>query len=128
MFTTLPRLINCSMGRRNAYGEMPDTRVLRNDQNMKDVKWIGLSRCDLGSALNCRHPIRYPTQRSRKRVYGQKVEHCFHRIKCQFGYDKVRYRGLAKNSNRLYLLAGFTNLLRAEPSISASLVSQQLFE
>ena len=47
------------------------------------------------------------------------VEHCFHRIKCQFGYDKVRYRGLAKNSNRLYLLAGFTNLLRAEPSMSA---------
>lgn len=25
-----------------------------------------------------------------------KVEHCFHRIKRQFSYDKVRYRGLAK--------------------------------
>ena len=44
-----------------------------------------------------------------------KVEHCFYRIKRQFGYDKVRYRGLEKNTNRLYLLAGFTNLLRAEP-------------
>lgn len=44
-----------------------------------------------------------------------KVEHCFHRIKCQFGYNKVRYRGLAKNTNRLYVLAGFANLLRAEP-------------
>ncbi|WP_345551071.1 transposase, partial [Microbulbifer aestuariivivens] len=43
-----------------------------------------------------------------------KVEHCFYRIKRQFGYDKVRYRGLAKNTNRLYLLAGFTNLLRAD--------------
>lgn len=47
-----------------------------------------------------------------------KVGHCFYRIKRQFGYDKVRYRGLAKNTNRLYLLAGFTNLLRAEPYIS----------
>lgn len=44
-----------------------------------------------------------------------KVEHVFHRIKQMFGYAKVRYRGLAKNKNRLYLLAGFTNLLRAEP-------------
>ncbi|GAB3095897.1 IS5-like element ISVch5 family transposase [Pseudomaricurvus hydrocarbonicus] len=44
-----------------------------------------------------------------------KVEYCFHRMKCQFGHSKVRYRGLAKNSNRLYLLAGFANLLRAEP-------------
>lgn len=44
-----------------------------------------------------------------------KVEHCFSRIKRQFGYSKVRYRGLSKNTNRLYLLAGFSNLLRAEP-------------
>jgi IS5 family transposase len=43
-----------------------------------------------------------------------KVEHPFHRIKQMFGYAKVRYRGLAKNTNRLYVLAGFTNLLRAE--------------
>jgi len=43
-----------------------------------------------------------------------KVEHAFFYIKRMFGYDKVRYRGLEKNTNRLYLLAGFTNLLRAE--------------
>ncbi len=40
-----------------------------------------------------------------------KVEHPFRYIKLLFGYHKVRYRGLAKNSNRLHLLAGFTNLL-----------------
>ena len=40
-----------------------------------------------------------------------KVEHPFLRIKQQFGYRKVRYKGLAKNTNRLYLLAAFTNLL-----------------
>jgi IS5 family transposase len=43
-----------------------------------------------------------------------KVEHAFFYIKRMFGYNKVRYRGLEKNTNRLYLLAGFTNLLRAE--------------
>lgn len=43
-----------------------------------------------------------------------KVEHCFARIKRQFGYSKVRYRGLHKNTNRLYLLAGFSNLLRVK--------------
>ncbi|WP_444935921.1 IS5 family transposase [Microbulbifer sp. JMSA004] len=40
-----------------------------------------------------------------------KVEHPFRYIKRVFGYDKVRYRGLVKNTERLCLLAGFTNLL-----------------
>ena len=40
-----------------------------------------------------------------------KVEHPFRRIKQQFGYRKVRYRGLAKNDNRLQVLAAFSNLL-----------------
>ncbi|WP_444926027.1 IS5 family transposase [Microbulbifer sp. TRSA002] len=40
-----------------------------------------------------------------------KVEHPFRYIKQVFGYDKVRYRGLVKNTERLCLLAGFTNLL-----------------
>ena len=40
-----------------------------------------------------------------------KVEHPFRYIKRVFGYDKVRYRGLAKNDNRLYLLAAYTNLM-----------------
>ncbi|WP_444893203.1 IS5 family transposase [Microbulbifer sp. TRSA001] len=40
-----------------------------------------------------------------------KVEHPFRYIKRVFGYDKARYRGLLKNTERLCLLAGFTNLL-----------------
>ncbi|RLA40791.1 MAG: IS5 family transposase, partial [Gammaproteobacteria bacterium] len=43
-----------------------------------------------------------------------KVEHPFRYIKRVFGYDKVRYRGLSKNTNRLHLLAGFTNLMVAK--------------
>ena len=43
-----------------------------------------------------------------------KVEHPFLRLKRLFGYGKVRYRGLAKNTERLALLFGFGNLLTAE--------------
>ena len=34
-------------------------------------------------------------------------------VKRQFGYAKVRYRGLAKNTQRIGLLLGFANLLIA---------------
>ena len=43
-----------------------------------------------------------------------KVEHVFFHVKQMFSYGKVRYRSLAKNENRLSLLLGFANLLRAE--------------
>lgn len=42
-----------------------------------------------------------------------KVEHPFRYVKQMFGYQKVRYRGLAKNTNRIAVLLGFTNLLIA---------------
>ena len=48
-----------------------------------------------------------------------KVEHPYRTIKRQFGYAKVRYRGLAKNANRLYLLAAFSNLLTGERYLPA---------
>lgn len=48
-----------------------------------------------------------------------KVEHPFRYIKRVFGYDKARYRGLAKNTNRLHLLAAFTNLLVGEKYMPA---------
>ncbi len=34
-----------------------------------------------------------------------KVDHMFFSVKQMFGYGKVRYRSLAKNENRLALLA-----------------------
>ena len=39
-----------------------------------------------------------------------RVEHAFHRIKVRFGYKKVRYRGLAKNTARLTMLASIANM------------------
>jgi len=67
-----------------------------------------------------------PSQRGRiagieynKASIRSKVEHAFCYIKRCFGYGKVRYRGLMKNTNRLYVLAGFTNLLRVDGFIKA---------
>ena len=47
-----------------------------------------------------------------------KVEHPFLRLKRLFGYTKVRYRGLAKNAERLARLFGLGNLLTAEGQLS----------
>ena len=49
-----------------------------------------------------------------------KVEHPFLWVKHRFGYAKIRYRGLAKNTQRLTLLLGLTNLITAERHLAAS--------
>lgn len=42
-----------------------------------------------------------------------KVEHVFHVLKRQFGFVKVRYRGLAKNANHLFAACALVNLVIA---------------
>ncbi len=39
-----------------------------------------------------------------------RVEYPFRVLKCQFGYLKTRYRGLAKNRAQLFTLIAFGNL------------------
>ena len=56
----------------------------------------------------------------RKASIRAKVEHPFLWVKRRFGYAKVRYRGLAKNTQRLALLLGLTNLITAERHLAAS--------
>lgn len=47
----------------------------------------------------------------RKSSVRSKVEHPFRTVKIQFGYAKVRYRGISKNLNRLNVLFASVNLL-----------------
>ena len=57
------------------------------------VTWAVKEKAKPGRALTQR-------QRARNRRFGKvraKVEHVFRVMKCQFGYRKVRYRGIAKN-------------------------------
>jgi IS5 family transposase len=61
------------------------------------------------------HPLS-DQQRSRNRTKSKvrsKVEHCFLVIKRLFGFNKVRYRGLAKNLHRLQVTCALTNLFNA---------------
>ena len=47
----------------------------------------------------------------RKLSVRSKVEHAFHIIQNRFGFNKVRYRGIAKNLNKLNVLFASSNLL-----------------
>ena len=46
-----------------------------------------------------------------------KVEHPFRVLKCQFGFTKVRYRGLAKNTAQLMTLFALSNLWMARGTL-----------
>jgi IS5 family transposase len=42
-----------------------------------------------------------------------KVEHVFRVLKCQFGYRKVRYRGIDENGAQVFTLPALANLFLA---------------
>jgi IS5 family transposase len=53
------------------------------------------------------HERRINRSRSRKRARG---EHAYHVVKRLWGFSKVRYRGLAKNTARVYAMFALANL------------------
>jgi IS5 family transposase len=60
-------------------------------------------------------------QRRRNRTKAQvrsKVEHVFRIMKRQFGFDRVRYRGLAKNTNRIFACFALVNLYLARKRLA----------
>ena len=56
--------------------------------------------------------------RTKSRVRA-KVEHPFLVLKRVFGFAKVRYRGLAKNANRLFVACALVNLFMARKHLLA---------
>src|SRR5712672_3071184 len=62
-------------------------------------------------------------QRARNRRFGKvraKVEHVFRVVKCQFGYRKVRYRGIAKNGAQVFALFALANLYLARGRLASA--------
>jgi len=62
------------------------------------------------------------SQQKRNKKYGTvraKVEHVFRGIKCQFGYRKLRCRGLAKNEAQIFSLVALANLYLARRCLRA---------
>lgn len=82
----------------------------REEHKDRDVDWFIARRPGKLKVLPKESPERQ-LERTKAQVRA-KVEHPFLWIKKIFGYSKARYRGLSKNRNRLYILAGFYNLIR----------------
>src|SRR5690606_10713679 len=61
------------------------------------------------------------SNRARSRVRSM-VEHPFHVVKRLWGYSKVRYRGLKKNTAQLYTLFALSNLYRLRGRLCPGLV------
>ena len=62
-------------------------------------------------------------QRARNRRFGKvraKVEHVFRVLKCQFGYRRVRYRGIAKNGAQVFALLALANLFLARGRLASA--------
>ncbi len=81
----------------------------REELKSKDVEWHIAEK-----PSRLRHRPGQNALRKVEKIKAQiraKVEHPFRYIKNIFGYGKVRYRGLKKNTQRLCMLVGFTNLL-----------------
>ena len=82
----------------------------REEHAQRKVEWQIARRPGKIARLSDQDVIRQ-TEKMKAQVRA-KVEHAFLYIKKIFGYSKVRYRGLAKNHNRLCLLSGFYNLIK----------------
>ena len=83
----------------------------REEHRDRDVAWQVAMKPGRRRLLDESAPEEAAEQR--KASVRAKVEHPFLYVKRHFGYSKVRYRGLAKNRQRIALLLGFTNLLIA---------------
>lgn len=87
-----------------AYGKQEDKREFRK----KGILWAIKDRASRTHSLSS-------AQRKRNKKFGSvraKVEHPFQVIKCQWGYDKVRYKGLFKNTMQLFSLFALVNLFK----------------
>ena len=49
-----------------------------------------------------------------------KVEHVFRVLKCQFGYRKVRYRGIAKNGAQVFALLALAKLFLVRSRLASA--------
>jgi IS5 family transposase len=92
-----------------------DKRVTR-----KNLTWHIAARPGRLKAIECgREKRSIEKQERRKASIRAKVEHPFRVVKRQFGYTKVRFRGLAKNTAQVLTLFALANLWSARRKLLA---------
>ena len=100
-------------GEKRVWGDAGYQGVAKRHENRGlDVEWRVSMRP--GRRRQLERGSEEAVEERRKASIRAKVEHPFLWVKRRFGYAKVRYRGLAKNTQRLALLLGLTNLITAE--------------
>ena len=114
--TETPRLLHG--GETQVWGDAGYQGVHKRSENRGlDVEWQVAMRP--GKRRKLEPGSDEAVAEKRKASVRAKVEHPFLYIKRHFGYGKVRYRGLSKNTQRLMTLLGFANLMRAEQHLAA---------
>jgi IS5 family transposase len=79
-----------------------------------DVEWvIAKRRATVQKIANARERARAIAAEKRKTSVRAFVEHPFRIVKCVFGFRKVRFKGLAKNTAQLLTLFALANLYLA---------------
>jgi transposase, IS5 family len=97
----------------DVFGDAGYQGVNKREENVdKKVQWHVAMRPGKRKALKIKTAIGALKERMEKLKASvrAKVEHPFRVIKCQFGYRKTRYRGLAKNTAQLITLFALSNL------------------
>ncbi|WP_322995015.1 IS5 family transposase [Castellaniella sp.] len=93
----------------------------REENQSRNVQWHIAMRPGKRRALGKSNMGRMLESYERaKASLRSRVEHPFRVIKCQFGFTKVRYRGLAKNTAQLKMLFTLANLWKVRHHLMAT--------
>jgi len=91
-----------------------------NDQIKQAARKAGVYWAVLDKAKRNRKLSASQRKRNKKHASVRaKVEHVFRIVKCQFGYRKTRYKGIAKNAVQVFSLMALANLYQARGALLA---------
>lgn len=84
----------------------------------KEMRRLGIF-CGILDRGKSGHPLSISQKKRNKKLSSvrSKVEHPFQILNCQWKYEKVRYRGLFKNTMQLFTLFGLINLFRVRKKL-----------
>ena len=105
----------------DAFGDSAFQGADKRPDAKQGITWHVAMKPSKRKALNKDNPIE-AAQDKIERIKAQiraKVEHPFRILKCQFGYRKVRYRGLKKNTAQIVTLFALGNLWMARKKLMA---------
>jgi IS5 family transposase len=106
----------------DAFGDAGYQGANKRPDAKAEVTWHIAMRPGRRQALDLSSPLAAMIDKSQQILAGirAKVEHPFRVIKRQFGFTKVRYRGLKKNAAQVQTLFALSNLWMARRKLMAS--------